>query len=217
MNDNIYSIFHQANDPLTPFAISYEIKVLHEQMLEDDDVVSLTTLILDMEGDIIRENPQYKNDGGTGLGGHSLTAKSLAYNMLEWDNEVCQKIKGKLRDGIDRMCPDLQENIYARMWANVLRRGQSIRPHQHACDEYSFLSANIILQANGTQTVYQNPYGLDNLAFDNTPGYVTIYPEYVIHWTTVHNQPLTPRVSLGVDIVVESALDQNRSYSLVQL
>ena len=217
MTDNIYSIFHQANDPLTPFAISYEIKVLHEQMLEDDEAVSLTALILEKEGDIIRENPQYTNDGGTGLGEHSLTAKFAAYNMLEWDNEVCQKIKTKLREGIDRMCPDLQENIYAQMWANVLRRGQSIRPHQHACDEYSFLSANITLQANGTQTVYQNPYGLDNLAFDNKPGYVSIFPEYVIHWTTVHNQPLTPRVTLGVDIVVESALDQKRSHRLVQL
>lgn len=217
MQDNIYKIFHQENDPLTPFAISYCIQIWNEEILEPEEAVSLTTLILEKEGDIIKNNPQYTNDGGTGLGEHSLTAKFAAYNMLQWDDPVCQKIKLKLREGIDKMSPNLSEKVYAQMWANVLRRGQAIRPHQHACDEYSFLSANITLQATDTQTVYQNPYGLDNIAFDNKPGVITMFPEYVIHWTTQHKDPLSPRVTLGVDILTERAFDKKYSERLVEL
>lgn len=217
MSNNVYTIFHQENDPLTPFAVKYSISVLHEQVLTDEECVSLTQTILEKEGDIIKANPDVRNDAGTGLGGDSLTAKFAAYNMLQWeDNEVCMKIKEKLRYGIEKMFSP-HEKVYAQMWGNVLRRGQAMRPHQHACDEYSFLSANICLQANGTQTVYQNPYGLDNIAFDNKPGFLTIFPEYLIHWTTTHNHGMVPRVTLGVDILTETALDPSQMGRLVEI
>jgi len=218
MTDNIYKIFYQEEDPLTPFAISYSISVLEEQILEPGECIYLTEAILLKEGDIINNNRQYRDDGGTGLGGDSLTAKFKAYNMLQWeDNHVCVKIKQKLRECIDKMHPDLNEKVYAQMWANVLRRGQAIRPHQHACDQYSYLSANITLQATNTKTVYQNPYGLDNLAFDNKQGNITMFPEYLIHWTTAHNEGNHPRVTLGVDILTESALDRKHLDRLVEI
>lgn len=215
-NNNIYTVFHQQNDPLTPFAISYCIKMWNEEILTIDECKDLTAHILSLEGDMIAQNPQYKDDGGTGLGEYSLTAKFQAYNALQWDHPVCVKIKQKLRQGIDLMCPNFNEKIYARMWANVIRSRQAMKPHQHACDEYSFLSANLTLQAWDTQTVYQNPYGLDSISFENKPGWITMFPEYMIHWTTMHMNPV-PRVTLGVDLLTETALQPENLAKLVEI
>jgi len=214
--NQITKLFYQENDPKTPFAVSYCVKVWNEVILTPEECKSLTTHIIEQEMDIISKNPEYKNDGGTGLGPNSITAKFQAYNMLQWEHPVCQTIKDKLAYGVNLMAPDFEEPVYAQMWANVLRSRQAIKPHQHACDEYSFLSANITLQAHNTQTVYQNPYGLNSVAFDNVPGTITMFPEYIIHWTTLHELHV-PRVTLGVDLLPESAVDAHRTHKLVRI
>ena len=61
------------------------------------------------------------------------------------------------------------------------------------------------MQAEETSTVYQNPYTMNALAMKNVPGVMTLFPEYIVHWTTP-NESDKERITLGMDIVTEYSL-----------
>ena len=140
-----------------------------------------------------------------------------AYNMFEWDDPECTQIRMAIKYAIADMYPDFKEKLYGRMWGSILRRGQALKPHQHNFDEYSFLSAQIVLQSEKTSTFYQNPFGLDAQRFDDEAGMLTIFPEYLLHWTDQHKNSIVPRIALGVDILTESALDDEQKQKLVEM
>lgn len=204
----------------TPFAPVYSVPFYHRKILIQQECDFLVNTILEKEKQIIQSYPQYTYDGGTGLGPNSLTAKFPAYNLLKWydNNHVVRKIGVKLYSTMKELLDYLEEDIneikpWVQCWANVVRKGERLTPHQHSSDGYSFLSANICLQAEDTQTVYQDPYKMGSTPIDNKPGTISIFPEYVIHWTTP-NKSDKERVTLGIDIVTEYSLfnapDRNR-------
>jgi hypothetical protein len=212
----------QNQGAFTPFAPVYSIPFWNAELLSSHEIEFMVSKILSKEEEIIKNNPHLAYDGGTGLGSNSLTAKFAGYNILQWDNEgedyVVRKFKAWLHDAIGKMCEYVNEDImelkpWAQCWANVLRKGEKINPHQHSGDAYSFLSGNVCLQADGTSTVYQNPFSMNAVALKNVPGHLTLFPEYIVHWTT-QNQSDIVRVSLGIDIVTEYSLlnapDRNR-------
>jgi hypothetical protein len=198
----------------TPFAPKYSIPFWNAELLSPYEIQLLSSKILSLEKDIINSNPDLTYDGGTGLGPDSLTAKFTAYNILHWDREgedfVVRKMRVWIHNAIREMCEhvgsDIQEvKPWAQCWANVLRKGEKLNPHQHSSDAYSFLSGNICLQAEETSTVYQNPYTMNALAMKNVPGVMTLFPEYIVHWTTP-NESDKERITLGMDIVTEYSL-----------
>jgi hypothetical protein len=177
--------------------------------------VQLAQLILSKEGDLIKEHMDHTDDGGTGLGEFSLAAKFRGYNMFAWEDETCKHIKNVIKHCVQEIYPDHKEPLYGRMWGTILRRGQSIKPHHHNFDEYSFLSASIILQTQNTSTFYQNPFGVNAVSFPDEAGTLTIFPEYLTYWTDQHKNSVVPRIALGVDILTECALDDNHRQILV--
>lgn len=204
----------QNQGAFTPFAPKYSIPFWNAELLSPSEIQLLSDKILSLEKDIINSNPDLTYDGGTGLGPNSLTAKFAAYNILQWDNEgqdfVVRKMRVWIHNAIREMCEHVNEDImelkpWAQCWANVLRKGEKLNPHQHSSDAYSFLSGNVCLKADGTSTVYQNPFTMNAVGIKNIPGYLTLFPEYIVHWTTP-NESDTERISLGIDIVTEYSL-----------
>jgi hypothetical protein len=198
----------------TPFAPKYSIPFWNSELFTQHEVEFMCAKILSKESEIIQNNPHLTYDGGTGLGPNSLTSKFAGYNILQWDRDgddyVVRRFKVWLHNAIREMCEHVNEDImelkpWAQCWANVLRKGEKLNPHQHSSDAYSFLSGNVCLRADGTSTVYQNPFTMNAVGIKNVPGYLTLFPEYIVHWTTV-NESDTERISLGIDIVTEYSL-----------
>jgi len=198
----------------TPFAPVYSIPFWNSELLTEPEVDFMCAKILSKESEIIQNNPHLTYDGGTGLGPNSLTSKFAGYNILQWDRDgedyVVRRFKVWLHNAVREMCEHVNEDImelkpWAQCWANVLRKGEKLNPHQHSSDAYSFLSGNVCLKADGTSTVYQNPFTMNAVGIKNVPGYLTIFPEYIVHWTTP-NESDTERISLGIDIVTEYSL-----------
>jgi len=198
----------------TPFAPVYAIPFWNSEVFIQTEINMLIEKILSKEKEIINSNPHLTYDGGTGLGANSLTAKFAGYNILQWDNDgsdyVVRKFKVWLHNAIREMCEYVNEDImelkpWAQCWANVLRKGEKLNPHQHSSDAFSFLSGNVCLQAEGTSTVYQNPFSMNAAALTNVPGTMTLFPEHIIHWTTP-NPNEKERITLGIDIVTEYSL-----------
>jgi len=211
------TLFGQPNAAKTPAGVQFDAKVFRDRCLSQKESVTLAQSLLSKEGDIIAQNRDHTDDGGTGMGETSLNAKFRAYNMFEWDDPECSQIRMAIKYAIAEMYPDFKENLYGRMWGSILRRGQALKPHQHNFDEYSFLSAQIVLQSEKTSTFYQNPFGLDAQGFEDEAGMLTIFPEYLLHWTDQHKNSIVPRIALGVDILTESALDDEQKQKLVEM
>jgi len=198
----------------TPFAPVYSIPFWNRNVMSSAEIKFLSTKILSKEKEIIDSNPHLTYDGGTGLGANSLTAKFAGYNILQWDREgedyVVRKLRVDIHNAIREMCENVGADImelkpWAQCWANVLRTGEKLNPHQHSSDAYSFLSGNLCLQAEGTSTVYQDPFSMKAAALTNEPGTLTMFPEHIIHWTTPNPSP-KERITLGIDIVTEYSL-----------
>lgn len=213
---NVTTLFEQPNKPQTPATVSYSAKMWRCNILSSSECVQLAQTILSKEGDLIAQNRDHTDDGGTGMGPDSLSAKFRAYNMFDWEDPTCLQIKTAVKHAVKEMYPNYAEQLYGRMWGCILRRGQAIKPHQHNFDEYSFLSGDLILQCEKTSNFYQNPFGLDAVEIENKAGYLSLYPEYLIHWCTQHKNSLVPRISIGIDVLPASAV-QDTEHNLVKL
>ena len=109
-------------------------------------------------------------------------------------------------------------NTNIRGWMNILEKGQHINKHLHGCGNTSFLSGNFMISCEDTMTVYVNPYEVASMkqllnridqgeSFEsgnlypsiNVPGMLTLFPNYVPHFTSVHEGD-SPRISLAFEL-----------------
>ena len=168
-------------------------------------ISNLQSIILDNEQQIINTYPDIDHDGGTGLGNNSLTARFSETNLLLWEFSECQELYNILSTSYKKFLSELniQQPAYISAWANVVRQGQHIQPHWHSCFPDSFLGGHIVIAAENTSTIYQNPYNPSDLwKFKNIPGNLTFFPNHLIHWTTVNQAP-NPRITIAFDMLTD--------------
>ena len=100
-------------------------------------------------------------DGYTDLGPDSLTSRYKAYNIFKWKEKEIQKIKKeifKLHEiFLKQLNITFDKPLFLKGWANVLRKGQRVKPHLHAVHPQTYLSGNITVQSDNTSTFYMNP------------------------------------------------------------
>ena len=160
------------------------------------------------------------NDGYTGLGKNSTTARFAEYNVLEWDtpetNLLKKYVKIKVREYNKLLGNDTPDYLWARCWVNILRWGQKINAHMHTLKSESYLSAHFTVQADNTSTCYMNPINVLNdpeiISEENVPGVFSIFPSYVPHYTTRHYS-FKPRITIAMDIYIEN--DENRGSAIL--
>ena len=160
------------------------------------------------------------NDGYTGLGKNSTTARFAEYNVLEWDtpetNLLKKYAKIKVREYNKLLGNDTPDYLWARCWVNILRWGQKINAHMHTLKSESYLSAHFTVQADNTSTCYMNPINVLNdpeiISEENVPGVFSIFPSYVPHYTTRHYS-FKPRITIAMDIYIEN--DENRGSAIL--
>ena len=173
------------------------------------DVKNLKSIILSKEKEIIENNP-YTSDWNTGLGPSSMTSRSNCYNILKW--EECFFLREIIRSSHDNFITtleyDWEDEIYVQCWSNVLRKSQHIKQHQHWNSEYTYIGGHLCLDDYLTNTNYVSPYNRKKYSSKNKKGKITLFPNWLEHYTDVYEEDDT-RVSIAFDIITKEVYNDD--------
>ena len=98
-------------------------------------------------------------------------------------------------------------NFYLKGWANVMRKGESIKAHLHSAQPTSYLSGHICVQCEKTATYYINPVNQLNEPYiekiSNEVGQIVLFPTCVPHYTDIHlgNEE---RITIAFDMILNN-------------
>ena len=220
--DGVKLIPFLSKKPETPFTPYWKI-LLAENVITKIDCNRLGKFLLSKQEEVLSIKDRL-NDGGTGLGLNSTTARWPSYNVLNWDQEDIKILKEGIikthdiyyRFAVGEEPPKIE---IAACWMNIMKKGQRITKHNHSYSEKSYLSGNFIVACEGTKTIYVNPmvhYGEHELierveswgqefeeelyASPNKPGNLTLFPCYVPHFTTEHTSD-TERITIAFEVI----------------
>ena len=223
--------FFQNSPPQTVFAPTWNYAI-YEGDIKNVNFKTLAKFILKKEKEIlkrkkvdtvtdrgfgkgaVRSKPlKDATDGYTGLGGQSITARHKDYNLLDWEHPDIPNLKKGILDAHARYLKELQiplyPELYAQCWANVMRKGEHIKPHLHGINAYCYLGGLIVVQADNTNTNYINPVNQVNEPeiheSPNKTGKICLFPSYIPHYTDVHPSA-KPRITIAFDLVVSKTI-----------
>ena len=191
----------------------------YESTCEDVKMIDdMKEIILSKEKDIIQKYSELNDDGGTGLGKNSTTAKFLGYNVFKWTEEPFLKWQQFVRTSYMDFMNELHkienfkepESTYVGSWVNVMRKGQQIKMHHHSKGRNSYLGAHFCVQTEDTSTIYLNTISHQEHEFKNSPGTLLFFPDHVPHCTTVTNSD-KERITIAMDIFThEDKMDEEK-------
>ena len=204
----------------TPFAVDYKFYI-NESYIEDVNFNTVREIILSKEKEIIDNTPRTETDGNTGLGYESLTSRFDHYNLLTWNEPEIQKITKNIGYNLNfffnKILLVVPKKLRIQCWANVMRKGDQIKPHVHDVSNNAYVGGHICVYANNTQTHYINPFkyfaGPDQEIYssDNKEGKITLFSDNIPHYTDEVNDDL--RITIAFDIVHENhARFNNKNY-----
>ena len=203
---SVPKVIHITNEPLkNKFNPSFNY-FIYENMLELN-FEKLKHDILNLEKDIIEKYPPY-NDGNTELGSNSLTSRFIHYNLLQIDETKFLKdiIRKKHDDFSNILEYEIGDTYYVQCWANVMRKGEQIKTHSHAKNNYSYLSGHICVHTENTNTHYIAPYFINEFSSKNELGKITLFPSWLRHYTDEVNTDL--RITIAFDIIEEESFNK---------
>ena len=159
--------------------------------------------ILKNEQKIIKKYPptdfnNIKSDGGTGLGYDSLTSRFYHFNVLKWFNT--NQLKKEIRKGYESYTKAKNTPIFVQCWANVMRKGDRIKPHAHMDKNISSLhalSGHLCVKVDGSTNTY---YGGEPVR--NLNGEMAFFPSTMTHWTDTYFGD-GERITVAFDIYSE--------------
>jgi len=196
--------------PKTPFAPRWRVPMFVDKWQRPDLVGELRDLILAKE-DSLKQASRPVAISGVEDG---LTAHWHAFNIFAWPEAPAREMAAFVRQAYLGYLSGLgvpRQPVFVQGWANVLRSEETLSPHAHDLTESSYLSGNMCLTENGTETRYYAPYSyarsLDpakSMALRNEPGALVLFPSSLFHETTP-NRSGAPRVTIGFDIFLEDA------------
>ena len=173
------------------------------------NIKKLSKQVLKNEPKVIKKHPaktiDFKSnfDGQTGLGYNSLTSRSCHFNVLNWWNK--RSLKEYIRHGYEMYTGIKGKSLYVQCWANVMRKGEQIKPHIHGTSEETYLGGHICVQCNNTSTYYINSINqlCDPTAYQskNEEGKLTLFQNFIPHYTDKHKGD-SKRITIAFDLAV---------------
>ena len=169
----------------------------------DVNVERFAKQILKNEQKIIKKYPptnckNIKTDGETGLGYDSLTSRYFHFNVLKWFNT--KQLKKEIRKGYESYTNLKNTPLFVQCWANVMRKGDRIKPHVHANQNISphhYLSGHLCVKVDGSTNTYYN-----GMPLCNVNGEMIFFPATTPHWTNVYMGD-SERITVAFDIYSE--------------
>jgi hypothetical protein len=153
-----------------------------------------------------------------------LTGKLWSYNFLDFKYPCITRFNNFIFDSyksyMNAIGVDSSKPVYIQCWANILKNnGRVIRPHNHAnahCDapyEYSYVSGNISIVVENTNTFFAHPLFKDRVIdIPNITGELIMFPSFVTHGSS-ENKSETPRITIAFDIITEEVYNMVDSYN----
>ena len=220
---NEINYVHFANQKLlSPFAPTWDYFIA-EKLISNIQYTRLKNYLLSKQQEIfsIKDN---LDDGGTGLGNKTTTARFGSYNIFKWDQPDINTLKKEIAS----MCNNYHMRVSGKKiskfglagWMNIMKKGDRIEMHNHSFQNDSYLSGNFTVSSNGTKTIYNNPFsqyikenvlvkmvedGVDDPSYyasKNIDGKLTLFPSYIPHFTTEHKSD-NYRITLAFDLRYE--------------
>lgn len=199
----------KSKPPKTIFAPQWDYVIFEGDISNLIEISALRQAVLDNEKSVI-DKYKFTSDWGTGLGETSMTSRSDSYNLLSWPE--AENLKSCIRLMHDNFLSALNlptgQPLYVQAWANVLRKGQEIKQHQHWNSPYTYLGGHICIQQTNTHTNYVNPFTKENYSSINAPGKITLFPNWVEHFTDIHNGD-QERITIAFDIIPQVVYDED--------
>ena len=196
-------IYNFVNEPLNnKFNPSYNYYMFEDTL--ELDFKKLKQDILNLEKEIIKKYPAF-SDGKTGLGESSLTSRFKYFNLLQIDETKFLKdiIRKKHDEFLIALEYEVGDSYYVQCWANVMRRGEQIKTHRHGWDNHCYLSGNLCVHTENTNTHYVSPYHDTTFSSKNELGKLTLFPQWVQHYTDEVNTDL--RITIAFDMLEEES------------
>ena len=164
----------------------------------DINVLKLSKKILKNESKIIKKYPPRGydgliTDGNTGLGSGSLTSRFYHFNVLGWWGT--RSLRKWIRKGYE-IYNGVSGTLYVQCWANVMRKGEEIKSHNHSQNSNTLdaLSGHLCVQVDGfTSTYYQGD------PISNKNGAISFFPSSMYHWTDKYMGD-SERITVAFDI-----------------
>tara|TARA_S200000501_G_C20616222_1_gene652505 strand:+ start:81 stop:773 length:693 start_codon:yes stop_codon:yes gene_type:complete len=207
---NISDIIFKSEPKTTPFAPEWDYRII-EGEIDDVDFDYISNYLLKKKDDILKIKPTH--DGSTGLGMKSITARHSDFNIFNFKDNEIDKLKLSIIFlhnellkiiGMEHTIP---HELYIQCWYNVMNKGQKILPHLHDIGPNCYLGGHITIQCNDTYTGYifplhmnlKKPYAYES---KNEVGKITLFPNYIPHFTNSHNGD-KERVTIAFDIITK--------------
>ena len=173
----------------------------------DIDLSSLSSRVLRNEKKILKKYPPTDydkriTDGGTGLGTNSLTSRFYHFNVLSWFGT--RKLKKYIRRGYDQYNGVKNAPAYVQCWANVMRKGDVIKAHNHMDLDISplqALSGHLCVKVDGSTNTYY-----ERTPILNRNGQMVFFPSTFLHWTDRYMGD-DERITIAFDIYSKEWFD----------
>ncbi len=197
MTDKLIKLISEK--PKTPFAApEQEIYIWESNVLDVLNVNELTDIILSNERNVIEKYPAF-DDGQTGLGNDSLTSRYPHFNLFQWKQKGLNEAVRKTHDKFISILGYKNTDLYGQCWANVLRISEQIKSHSHYNDTLCYLGGHICTKVKDTHTHYVNPYTKQVYSSKNEIGKITLFPNWIDHYTDYNKGP-QERVTIAFDL-----------------
>ena len=136
LTDEIRLFGWESESPHTPVAPDYAYYFIEKKIFSETECESWNEYLLKIEQILLDEFRTSTGDGGTGLGGISITSRFRDFNLLKFDFHLVPKLKTEIFNGIKTILSvsdniTWQETLYANCWFNVLRQGENMNVHKH--------------------------------------------------------------------------------------
>lgn len=192
------------------FSPQWNFYIVEDIIFNDAQAELIKNIILNKEKEIVESHPYY-GDGGTNLDSNSLTSRFPYFNLMKWDEPELDVLKIGIHNTYVKFLNELQidrRNTKIKSWANVLRKGQSIDYHAHSSSgPWSYISGHITISTEDTSTYYANPIiTTDVYKSENKVGKITLFNEYIPHWTDTYNGE-KERITVAFDIFLSERPD----------
>jgi hypothetical protein len=151
---------------------------------------------------ILEQEPKLKQLGPDvypGTPSDSLTGRFRYYNLLDFD-EIGNLFIPRLEKIFDQL--NYKRPISVQCWANVFRKTESIRQHNHGKGFYSthlFISGDESLGT--TYVVDEKHYNVPNI-----PGALCVFPSELDHYSTPNIHEDKERITIAMDIIPRKIL-----------
>ena len=196
-----------------PFAPEFNYILLEGQCFTEDECLDIKEYLLYQEKYLLeklKDKPAL--DGNTGLGENSITAKFPYFSVFDFNHKLVSKIKSSIVEHFNDILKisnlSWHSHLYAQSWFNVMRPGQKINFHAHGVNEDILYGFHITISTEETSTIYHNPFDhRQTIDIPNKVGYITLFPNFIPHQTTVYNGS-DVRISIAGDIVDSSSLSK---------